>query len=182
MIRRVLVALSIAVVTVTLLPAAAIAEPKLKLPDMSNLEHKATDHVNITIGPAILGLAGWAMDHEQTADAAARDVLKGIEAVYVRSYKFATDFAYSMQDIEAVRQQLRQPGWSQLAEVRNRAANEAVDIYMAIEHGKTTGLAIVTSEPREFTIVNVVGSVDLKNLHGLSKEFGLKDVPARPAK
>jgi hypothetical protein len=41
------------------------------------------------------------------------------------------------------------------------------------------GLAIIASEPREFTIVNIVGSIDLAKLHRLEGKFGIPrlDVP-----
>ena len=46
----------------------------------------------------------------------------------------------------------------------------------------------MSSEPREFTIVNIVGSIDLDKLHKLQGHFGLPNLdidspkPAEPAK
>jgi len=48
-----------------------------------------------------------------------------------------------------------------------------VDIYVSIEQGRANGLAIISSEPRQFTIVNIVGSIDLQKLHRLEGKFGI---------
>jgi hypothetical protein len=41
-----------------------------------------------------------------------------------------------------------------------------------MEKERITGLAIVASEPREFTIVNAVGSLDLAQVDKLRRHFG----------
>jgi hypothetical protein len=59
-----------------------------------------------------------------------------------------------------------------------------------IDDDKARGLAIIASEPREFTIVNIVGAIDLEDLHDLEGKFGVPDLeietapkkPAPPAK
>ena len=38
------------------------------------------------------------------------------------------------------------------------------------------GLAIIASEPREFVIVNIVGSIDLEKLHELEGKFGVPEL------
>jgi hypothetical protein len=38
------------------------------------------------------------------------------------------------------------------------------------------GLAIIASEPREFTIVNIVGNIDLADLHNLEGKFGVPEL------
>jgi len=48
-----------------------------------------------------------------------------------------------------------------------------VDIYISIDGNRANGLAIIASEPREFTIVNIVGSVDMRKLHELEGQFGI---------
>ena len=52
--------------------------------------------------------------------AATKQLLKGIQSIQIRSYEFATDFAYSAADIDAVRSQLAVPGWNQLVQVHNQ--------------------------------------------------------------
>jgi hypothetical protein len=44
------------------------------------------------------------------------------------------------------------------------------------------GLAIIAAEPREFTIVNIVGSIDLEDLHKLEGKFGVPNLDIQAGK
>ena len=46
----------------------------------------------------------------------------------------------------------------------------------AWKSGKILGLAVIASEPREFTIVNIVGSIDIDKLAKLEGQFGIPRV------
>ena len=49
-------------------------------------------------------------------------------------------------------------------------------MFVLIDGEKAQGLAIIASEPREFTIVNIVGNIDLEQLHDLEGNFGVPDL------
>jgi Domain of unknown function (DUF4252) len=152
---------------------SAAPEPKLLLPNFDALASKANETVSITLDSALLGMAAKFLDPNNPEDAAAREVLSGLQGIYVKSYTFDEDFAYPKVDIDRVRKQLSAPGWTRLVEVRSRKEQADVDIYISVEGNKALGLAIIASEPREFTIVNIVGSVDLDKLHQLEGKFGV---------
>ena len=78
-----------------------------------------------------------------------------------------------------MRRQLSAPGWSRIVEARSKKENTDVDVFMLIDGGKAQGLAIIASEPREFTIVNIVGSIDLEQLHDLEGKFGVPEAGDR---
>ncbi len=153
--------------------SAFAGEGQLKLPNFDGLSEKASEVVTITLDPALLGLAARFLDPAKPEDAAVRAAIVGIKGIYVRSYKFDTDFAYPKADVEAVRKQLVAPGWQRLVEVRSRKEQQNVDIYILVEQERANGLAIIASQPREFTIVNIVGSVDMRKLHELEGQFGI---------
>jgi hypothetical protein len=143
-----------------LLPmVGACQSAKLRLPDFQPLADKATDTVNISVSPWLLHAAASFIDDQDAEGAATREMLKRIHSIDIRSYEFATDFAYSRADIDAVRRQLTGPGWTPLMQVHDREKSEDVDVYIAIENNRTTGFALIASEPRQFTIINIVGSV-----------------------
>jgi hypothetical protein len=157
-----------------LLPVLAQAQgPQLKLPNFDHLQKRATDSVNITLGSWPLGIAAWFMDENDPEDAEMKAVLRGLKAIYVRSYQFDADFVYSEQDVEAVRAQLIAPVWSPLIEVRDRKQSHNVDVYVALDGNHANGLAVVASEPRKITILNIVGHIDLDKLATLEDRFGL---------
>jgi hypothetical protein len=151
----------------------AAPNPRLALPEFSTLAQKATESVTITLDAALLAIAGRFLDGNDPQDAAAKEVLKGLQGIYVRSYTFDRDSAYQQADIDAVRNQLSAPGWNRLVQTRSRKSQANVDIYIMVTNNQATGLALIASEPRQFTIVNIVGAIDLDKLHKLEGQFGV---------
>ena len=163
-----------------LLPASGEArDGKLELPDFGALSRKAIDSVNITLDPWLLRTIGaFIGDDEDDDSAATKRLLAGIQAVQIRSYEFATDFAYPGEEIEAIRRQLTAPGWSQLMQVRGGQKSDNVDIYIMTENNRTQGFALISSDPRQFTIINVAGSISIEDLPKLEKQLHLPKMAA----
>lgn len=151
----------------------AATNPRLTLPEFAQLADKASDSVTITLDAALLGMASKFLDGNDPQDAAVKDAIKGLQGIYIRSYTFDEDFVYSPSDIDGVVKQLSAPGWTRLVQTRSRKTHANVDIYIMLVDNKATGLALIASEPREFTIVNIIGSIDLDKLHRLEGHFGV---------
>jgi hypothetical protein len=157
-----------------LLPAMACAQDaRLKLPDFKSLSGKATESVNISLSPWLLRMAGAFMDEKDADSAATKRLLGGIKSIEIRSYQFAADFVYSPSDIESVKSQLAGPGWNQLMQVHHREKNEDVNMYILVENNVTKGFALIASQPREFTIINIVGSIAVEDLPKLESHLHL---------
>jgi hypothetical protein len=157
-----------------LVPALAGAQDAtLKLPEFKSLAGKATESVNISLNPWLLRMAGAFIDEKDADGAATKRLLAGIKSIEIRSYQFAADFAYSAADIDGVRSQLARPGWNQLMQVHHREKNEDVDMYVMIENNVTKGFALIASQPREFTIINIVGSISVDDLPKLESHLHL---------
>jgi hypothetical protein len=156
----------------------ASANPLLQIPEFEGLAAKASESVTITLDSALLQMAARFLSAEDPEDAEVRKIIAGLKGVYVRSYSFDSDFAYPQADIASVRRQLSNPGWQRLVEVRSRKEGTAVDVFVSVGPGsnKANGLAIIASEPRQFTIVNIVGSIDLDTLHKLEGQLGVPDL------
>jgi hypothetical protein len=166
---------TLSVIFALLAPALAWAapNPKLTMPEFAGLAQKATESVTITLDPALLAMAGRFLDGNDPQDAATQEVLKGLRGIYVRSYTFDKDSAYQQADIDAVRAQLSAPGWNRLVGTHSRKSRADVDIYIMIDNNQAIGLALIASEPRQFTIVNIIGAIDLDKLHKLEGQFGV---------
>jgi Domain of unknown function (DUF4252) len=160
------------------LPLVHAAEPsaRLVLPDFTALAKKASESVTITLDPGLLRLAGKVLDSSNPDDAAVQQVLQGLTGIYVRSYTFDEDNAYRKEDLEAITRQLAAPGWTRIVETHSKKNRADVDIYIMLSGNKATGLALVASEPREFTVVNILGSIDLDKLHKLEGHFGVPNL------
>ncbi|HYB66123.1 MAG TPA: DUF4252 domain-containing protein [Steroidobacteraceae bacterium] len=162
--------------------SVALAAPpaSLNLPDFDALAAKATESVNISLDTSLLGLAASFLDSSNPDDAATKELIAGLRGIYVRSFTFDQDFAYPAAQVELVRKQLAAPGWQRLVQTNNTKDRTRVDIYVSVDRGVANGLAIITSEPREFTIVNIVGSIDLAKLRRLEGKFGVPKLDLPP--
>jgi hypothetical protein len=160
-----------------LMPALGAAQDaKLKLPEFKSLAAQATESVNISLSPWLLHMAGSFIDERDADGVATKHLLAGIKSIDVRSYQFATDNAYSTADLDAVRSQLAGPGWSQLMQVHHREKSQDVDMYILIENNVTKGFALIAREPRELTIINIVGSLNIEDLPRLQSHLHLPNV------
>lgn len=165
--------------TALLIAAPALAQqPKglLRIPEFPALADKASESVVVTLDSALLGMASRFLDASDPEQASAKKLVSSLTGIYVRSYKFDSDFAYPKADVDAVRRQLSAPGWSRMVEAHSKKENTDVDVFMLVDNGKAMGLAIIASEPREFTIVNIVGSIDLEQLHEIEGKFGVPEL------
>ena len=86
--------------------------------------------------------------------------MSGLKAINVRVFEFENSGGYTSADIDAIRSQLRGPGWSKMVDVRD--GDETAEIYMFAKGKDMGGLTIIAGEKRELTIVNIVGPLDLK--------------------
>jgi hypothetical protein len=155
---------------------AFAADARLVLPDMRALEAKATEVVSVNLDTPLLGLAAKFLDERNVDEAAVKELVSGLKGVYVRSFEFDADFAYEKADIDAVRRQLSGPGWQRLVGVRSLKEHTDTDVYVSMDGDRVNGLAIIATEPRELTIVNIVGLVDLQKLHQIEGRFGVPDL------
>jgi hypothetical protein len=161
------------------LPAlAAAADPgRLQLPDFTALSKKASQSVDISLDPSLLQLAGAAASYDNGSNGAAvNDLIKGIRGIYVRSYTFDRPGEYSKAEVKAVQAQLLAPGWVPVVSTHDLKQESNVDIYMLRNGDHTDGVAIIAAQPRQLTIVNIVGSINLAKLAQLQGQFGVPHV------
>jgi hypothetical protein len=164
------------------LPAlAAAADPgdpgRLHLPDFSALSKKATQSVDISLDPSLLHLASGVINSNSGSNGAAvNGLIKGIRGIYVRSYTFDKPGEYSRADVRAVQAQLLAPGWQPVVSTHDLKQGNDVNIYIRHSGDQTDGIAIIAAEPRQLTIVNIVGPIDLAKLAQLQGQFGVPRV------
>lgn len=170
-----------AAVALAVLATTALAQnPKLRLEGLERLEAKAAKTVDVTIDRELMGLAVKFLSGENDADTKkVRDIIAGVQEIYVRGYEFETEGAYTPADLDAIRSQLTGPGWTRLTSVRSRKGGENAEIYVMHGAGKVLGLAILASDPKELTVVNIVGEIDPEKLSELDGEFGVPRIELR---
>jgi len=149
---------------------------QLRLDQLDRLASRAEESVNLTIDPAMLKLAAAFLkgDGDQ---AVLKEMIAGIKGIYVRSFEFDRDNAYTPDDVDSVRKQLTSPRWSRLVTVDSKRERQLVEIYSWREGEASGGLAILVAGATELTVVNIVGPIDLTRLAALEGNFGIPRLP-----
>lgn len=138
--------------------------------DIPGLAEKASEVVDVTLDGPLLKVAMKFLDDSDPDQRAARDIAGKLQGIYVRSYSFDKDGEYDPAIVDRVRAQLST--WKRIVMVREKS-HESSDVYVDMNGENVLGLAIVTAEPRELTIVNIVGPIDLDKLAKIEGQFGI---------
>ncbi len=155
---------------------AAIAQAqdaRLRIDHLNRLAEKAAEVVEVTLDERSLRLAAKFLSPNNPDEARIKEIVSGLKAVYVRVFEFDRPGEYSPGDIEEIRSQLRQPGWSKIVGVSSRRGGSNVDVHLKYQGDNVIGLAIVAAEPKELTVVNIVGPIDLEKVRQLEGQFGI---------
>ena len=99
-----------------------------------------------------------------------------IKGGFVRSYEFDNVGEYSQADVEAIRSQLSGNGWSCMVNVRNNKKGETTQICTHSSGGKGDGLVVLAAEPKELTIINILGTGDLADIGSMHEHIPLPDM------
>jgi hypothetical protein len=161
-----------------LLPLAGLAQnARLQLNSLEKLSSKATQANDVALDGAALLLASSFMklDHDPKA-VQINDILKNLKGIYVTNYQFDQLNQYSQSDVDNIRAQLAAPGWSRIVENRDKRSGATNEIYFMKDSDNITGVAILVAEPKELSVVNIVGSIDLAKLGALAGNFGIPNV------
>ena len=148
-----------------------------------NLDHlaaKAADSVDINLNGSMLQFAAKFLDGKDPDEAKVKKLIGGIEGIYIRSFQFKKDGEWAESDLEGIRSQVKGPGWSRMVGFKSSSEGANAEVYVRAEKDKITGVAIVVAEPREFTVVNLSGNIDMESLADLSGHFGMPKIELAP--
>jgi len=140
------------------------------------LAARASDSTEVTLDGALLRQAAKFLSN-QGDEAQAKKVVAGLKGIYVRSFEFKKPGEYTKEDVDAFRAQIHAPEWQKIVDTHSKEDGEDTEVYLKSGAGDTIdGLAIISAEPKELTLVNIVGTVDLASLSALSGHFGIPEV------
>lgn len=153
---------------------AQAQDVKLQLSNLDKLEARASESVDVSLDGALLRLAISVLKSSDPEERAIKEAVAGIKGVYVKSFEFEKEGEYSVADIDPIRTQLRSPGWSRMVGVKSKKEGDNVEVYtMMTTDGQISAMTVITTEPKELTVVNIVGMIDLEKLSKLSGKFGI---------
>ncbi len=156
----------------TVLVSGAASAQQLQMPDLTKLSASAKEVVDVSVDQALLGLAAGFLSGTGD-DAQVKALIGGLRGIYVKSLEFDRPGSYDPTLLDGLRRQLSTGGWTRLVTTRSAKDESDVGVYLFREGEKTGGLAVLVSSPRDLTIVNIVGNIDLEQLRQLQGKFGV---------
>jgi hypothetical protein len=160
--------------------AAQAQDSKIQMASLDHLTQKASRTVDVNIDERLMRLASRFLKGEGD-EKQVKELLVGIKGVYVKSFEFETDNQYTAADVESIRSQLRGPSWTRLMNFTSKKDGN-LEVYLLLNGEQVGGLTVLATDDREFTVVNIVGPVDLEKLTKLEGQFGIPDLEIEPAK
>ncbi len=148
--------------------------PRLQMDQLDFLANKATDTVDVRLDERLMQTTAKFFSGKDDADI--KEALKGIKGIYVKSFSFEKEGEYSQVEVDSIVSQLHGSTWSKILSVKSRKSGDNIEVYLNMVGEQITGLAVLSIEPKEFTVVNIVGPIDLDKLSKLEGQFGVPDL------
>jgi polynucleotide 5'-kinase involved in rRNA processing len=156
--------------------------PKLQMDQLDALANKASETVDVRLDERLMQTTARFFSSKDPDDAEIKELIRGVKGIYVKSFSFEKEGEYSQTEVESIKSQLRGSAWSKIVSVMSRKEGENVEVFLYSSGGQVGGLVVLSIEPKEFTVVNIVGPIDLDKLSKLEGQFGVPDLGIEPAK
>ena len=178
--------LSAITVSVLLLAATSVTvraqSARLQIDQLDSLANKASETVDVKLDEHLMQMTAKFFVSKDPDDAEIRELIKGVKGIYVKSFTFEKEGAYSPAEIDSVMSQLRGGAWSKIIGVTSKKDGDNVEVYLNTAGDQINGLAVLSIEPKEFTVVNIVGPINLEKLVQLEGQFGVPYLNLPPPK
>ncbi|HEV2134157.1 MAG TPA: DUF4252 domain-containing protein [Terracidiphilus sp.] len=174
---------AISMLGATLLCATALAQSsplQLPTPLEKDLAARASNVTEVTLGKDMLAFAAKFMNGNDKNDAATRQLIEGLDGIYVRDYEFDKPGQYSLDQLESLRKVFATPEWTPIVHVRERNSGETTDVMMKMVNGESRGMFVLDAEPKELAIVLILGPIRMDDLGALKGLDGLGALGAVP--
>jgi hypothetical protein len=142
-------------------------------PVEKELAARASDVTEVTLNKNMLGFAAKFMNNKDSDQAATRNLIEGLDGIYVRTYEFDKEGQYSAEEIEKLRAYFETSEWSPIVRERESKKGETTDVMVKMVNGENRGMFILTAEPKELTIVLILGPIKMEELGQLRGLGGL---------
>ena len=153
-------------------PAYAQDHAKIDMSHLDKFAERADKTINVTVDEQLLRLAASFLSDKKPDEAKIKELILGLKGVFVKRFEFEKEGEFTLADVESIRSQLSAPGWSSVANVRSKREGN-YDVSIMSEGSVIKGLAVLAAEAKAFTVVNIVGPIDVAKLAELEGKFGI---------
>jgi hypothetical protein len=162
-------------------PPLASAQ-QLNLDSLSRLTKSASQVIDVMIDQQLLQLASKFLSATRSADEREiKELVRDLKGIYVKRFEFDGDGQFTNADIEPILRQVRSSGWARIVGVTSSREYKNIEVFMMADGSIIKALAVVAALPRELTVVNLVGPIDIERLSRLEGQFGIPELDLRRA-
>ncbi len=140
--------------------------------DLPELQESADEVVEVNLDGKNLERGSKLLAIRKGVSASVKGLLGGLKGIYRRTYRFGRGKSYEEEPVDAFHEKMSGDGWSSLLNVEDKVTQETVTIYSYSVDGAASGVTVVSQDPSEVTVVNIVGDIDLETLIEFSVQFG----------
>jgi len=155
--------------------AAHAQDSRIQMAGLDHLTAKASQTIEVNLDERLMRIAAKVLSDKDEDERQVKKLVEGLKGVYVKSFQFETDGQYVAADVETIRTQLRGPGWTRLVNVTSKKEG-MIEVYLLFNGDQVGGLAVLHTDDRELTVVNIVGPVDLDKLAKLEGQLGIPEL------
>jgi Domain of unknown function (DUF4252) len=136
----------------------------------------AKSSTNVTLDGDMLKMAAGFLGGNSDKDTdSVKSMVQGLKSIYVRSWEFDKPGQYAEADLAPLRAYLKQPKWKAIVDVKEE--KESTQVYfLSAANNKLGGMAVVSSEPTEVTVVYIDGELNIADLQKLGGSMGIPDL------
>jgi hypothetical protein len=141
-------------------------------PIEKELAARASNVNEITLDKHMLSFASQFMNHKESInplanqdEEATRKLIESLDGIYVRDYEFDKEGQFTAEQAEQLRKYFETSEWTPLVRDRDNKTGESSDIMVKLVNGESHGLLILDIEPKEISIVLILGPVHMQDLH-----------------
>ena len=140
-------------------------------PIEKTLAARATHVTEVTLDKAMLSFAAKFMKDDNDADT--RQMIQNLKGVYVREYDFDKEHSYTAEELDGLRTYFKTTDWSPMVRERTKGIAEGTDVYVKLVNGQMQGLFVLDAEPKELSLVLILGPLDVDKISKLGGTFGI---------
>jgi hypothetical protein len=174
-------ALFAVLVTLGAAATAGAQNPRIQTSQLDALAAKASQTVDVNIDERLMQLTARFLSSKDDDEAKVKELVNGLKGIYVKSFEFENEGQYTEADLEGIRSQLRNTAWNRIVNVNSRKEG-SVEVYLMKTGEEISGLAVLATDPKEITVVNIIGPIDLEKLTQLEGQFGIPELEIERSK
>jgi hypothetical protein len=158
-------------------------DPRIQTTSLDHLTGKASQTVDVNIDERLMQMTAKFFSSTDPDEKKIKQVISGLKGIYVKVFEFEHENEYTAADVESIRAQLKSTAWSKIVNITSKK-DGSVEVYLMTANDRISGLAVLAANPKELTVVNIIGPADLEKLSELEGQFGVPDLgieqPVKP--